>query len=65
MSNGDLWEIPGGHRAIEVDGSTPDRLALRIIQPGEWLQGRQIVARNLCTRLPMRYYRQADPPKPV
>ena len=58
---GDLWEIPGGHRAIEADGSTADTLRLMVMPPGwPWLKPAQSVARDLCRKLPMRYYGGAD-----
>jgi hypothetical protein len=54
---GDKHILPGGHEAIEIDGSTAEVLRVRIIQPGDqWLQNAQSVARVLCTRAPMRYF---------
>jgi hypothetical protein len=57
VSKGDLWALPGGHRALEVDGSTRDVLRLAIVPPGwEWMLPPRDVARALCHPLPMRYY---------
>lgn len=53
---GDLWVIPGGHRAIEVEGSTDQAIRVRIIQEGEWLQRAMMVPRELCEPGQMRYY---------
>jgi hypothetical protein len=62
MSQGELWELPGGHRAIETDGSTPDTLRVMILPPGwPWFKPPQTVPRALCTRLPMRYHGGAAP----
>jgi hypothetical protein len=33
MSAGDPWLLPGGHKAIEMQGSTDDVLQLRVIKP--------------------------------
>jgi hypothetical protein len=57
MSQGDKWEMPGGHQALEVSGTTRDVLMLSIIDP-KWpfLKPPVEVARVLCTPLPMRYY---------
>lgn len=56
MSAGDLWQLPGGHRAIETEGSTPDVLRVMVIPPGwPWCKPVQEVARSLCVRVPMRY----------
>lgn len=57
---GDKFILPGGHEAIEIDGSTAEVLRVRIIQPSDqWLQNAQSVARVLCTPAPMRYYGHA------
>jgi hypothetical protein len=53
---GDVWIMPGGHRALEVDGSTRDTLRLRVIQPDQWLQNAVNCARSLCTPAEMRYF---------
>lgn len=54
---GDKYILPGGHEAIEIDGSTADVLRVRIIQPGDqWLQNAINVSRALCTPAPMRYH---------
>ena len=56
-SPGTLWALPGGHRALELDGSTRDTLRLAILPPGwHWMLPAKDVARVLCVRLPMRYY---------
>ena len=57
MSAGDRWTLPGGHSAIEVEGSTVDTLRVMIVVPGwPWPKPPQEVARVLCERAPMRYY---------
>jgi hypothetical protein len=65
MSAGDKWELPGGHRAIEVSGSTRDYLRVCVIKP-KWPfpNAPQEVARTLCTKLPMRYYGDRLPDAP-
>lgn len=61
---GDTWEIPGAHRALELDGSTRDILRVSVIPPGwEWLKPPMLVPRNLCTKLPSRYLRGSVPPE--
>jgi hypothetical protein len=55
---GDLWTMPGGHKAIEVDGSTRDTLRLRVIQQDQWLQNAVTCARSLCTPAEMRYFQR-------
>lgn len=65
MSNGDLWEMPGGHRAIEVSGSTSTLLRLSVIDPSWPFPKPPIeVARVLCKRLPMKYYHGQVPDAP-
>ena len=56
MSAGDLWAMPGGHRTLEMNGSSHDVLRLSVIVPG-WPYPKPpvTVARNLCERLPCRY----------
>jgi hypothetical protein len=62
MSAGDLWELPGGHRALEVDGSTRHTLRVCIIRSNwPFPLPSQDVARNLCTRLPSRYMQGSVP----
>jgi hypothetical protein len=49
--------MPGGHRALEVSGSTRDVLRLSVIDPSWPFPKPAIdVARVLCKKLPMRYY---------
>lgn len=59
---GDLWELPGGHRALEVSGSTRDTLRVAIIRP-RWPfpSPAQEVPRNLCKRLQHRDPRVSAP----
>lgn len=62
MSAGQLWEIPGGHRALEVENSTRDTLRLCVIVPDWPFPKPPIqVARSLCTKLPMRYNNPTPP----
>ncbi len=57
MSQGDKWQLPGGHEAIEVSGSTRDYLRVCIIKPNwPFPDAPREIARNLCTRAPMKYY---------
>ena len=57
MSAGQLWGLPGGHRAIELDGSTRTVLRVAVIRPNwPFPNAPQEVARDLCERLPMRYH---------
>lgn len=63
MSAGNLWSLPGGHEAIELDGSTRDLLRVSVIVPGWPFPKPPItVARNLCKLLPLRYLKGAVPP---
>jgi hypothetical protein len=65
MSAGDKWELPGGHQAIEVSGSTRDYLRVCVIKPNwPFANAPQEVARTLCTKLPMRYYGDKLPDAP-
>ena len=52
---GHKWAIPGGHVAIETEGSTRDSLRLLVLSGPAWLPPKDI-PRALCTPLPMRYY---------
>lgn len=62
MSQGQLWEMPGGHRAIEVSGSTRQVLRLSVITPNWPFPKPPVeVARRLCKALPMKYYHGAVP----
>lgn len=56
MANGDLWKLPDGREAIEVSGSQGGQLRVAVIVP-DWPfpTPPEVVARRLCTRLPMRY----------
>jgi hypothetical protein len=54
MSQGDLWEMPGAHRALEVSGSTRTTLRLSVIDPKWPFPKPPIeVARTLCKPLPI------------
>jgi hypothetical protein len=57
MAAGDKWELPGGHKALEVAGSTASTLVVCIIPDPPWPFPKppQMVARNLCKKLPSRY----------
>lgn len=56
MSAGDLWSMPGGHQALEMEGSTHDVLRLSVIVPNwPFPKPPVTVARSLCERLPSRY----------
>lgn len=62
MSAGDLLSMPGGHQAIEMEGSTHDVLRLSVIVPGwPWPKPPISVVRSLCERLPSRYLRGQVP----
>jgi hypothetical protein len=62
MSAGDRWRLPGGHEAIELDGSTRDVLRVaRIVPHWPFPAPPQDVARSLCERMPSRYLRGAVP----
>lgn len=56
MSAGDKWALPGGHEAIEVEGSTRDTLRVMLLVP-DWPFPKppQDVVRALCQRMPSRY----------
>ena len=57
MTAGTLWTMPGGHKAIEVEGSTRTTLRLSVIAPGWPFPKPPVeVARCLCERAPMRYH---------
>ena len=57
MTAGTLWTLPGGHRALEVSGSTRDYLRVSVITPGwPFPKPPQDVPRALCERAPMRYH---------
>jgi hypothetical protein len=56
MSAGDLWQLPDGREAIEVSGSQGGQLRVSpIVKDWPFPVAPEIVARRLCTRLPMRY----------
>lgn len=56
---GTRWELPGGHQALEIDGSTRDTLRVCVIRPNwPFPQAPQLVSRALCKRLPSRYLRE-------
>lgn len=56
MAAGDLWTMPGGHKGLEMEGSSPDVLRLSVIVEG-WPFPKPpiLVARVLCQRAPSRY----------
>lgn len=64
MTAGNLWTLPGGHEAIEVEGSTRDTLRVCVIVPN-WPFPRPTtnVPRSLCTLMPSRYLKGAVPPE--
>lgn len=56
MANGDLWQLPDGREAIEVSGSEGGQLRVSVkVEGWPFPTPPEIVARRLCTRLPMRY----------
>lgn len=59
MSAGDVWFVPSGRRAIELQGSTKAVLRLAVIDE-TWPFPRPAVeyARVLCTPAPSRYLRE-------
>jgi len=62
MSAGDVWQVPGGKRALELSSSSPRILVLAIIDE-HWPFPRPPVSlpREMCTRLPSRYLHGAVP----
>ena len=57
---GTRWRLPGGHEAIEMEGSTRTVLVVAIRKPNwPFLSPKQEVARNLCERMPSRYLKEA------
>lgn len=57
---GTLWELPGGHRALEVSGSTGQILRVCVIRSNwPFPEAPREVVRSLCTQLPSRYYQRA------
>ncbi len=64
MSAGNLYQLPGGQEAIEVEGSTRDLLRVMPIRPNWPFPVPTItVARKLCKLLPSRYLKGAVPPE--
>ena len=62
-SPGTRWQLPGGHEALEVSGSTRQVLRVCVIRPNwPFPQSPIEVARNLCKPLPSRYLHGAIPP---
>ena len=60
MSAGDVWFIPGGHKALELDGSTRDVLRLAVIVPAWPFPKPPVeVVRSLCEKAPSRYLKEA------
>lgn len=62
MSAGDVWQVPGGKRALELSASTRSILVLAVIEP-DWPFPRPPISlpREMCTRLPSRYLHGAIP----
>lgn len=62
MSAGDVWLIPGGHRALELSHSTRDVLVLSIMDP-HWPFPKPPVSvpRDLCVKQPSRYHGRVMP----
>ncbi len=62
MSAGDVWQVPGGKRALELSSSSPRILVLAVIEP-DWHFPRPPVSlpREMCQRLPSRYLHGAIP----
>lgn len=56
MSAGDVWQVPGGKRALELSSSSPRILVLSVIEE-HWPFPRPPISlpREMCTRLPSRY----------
>jgi hypothetical protein len=64
MSAGTRWQLPGGHEALEIAGSTRECLKLCVIVPNWPFPKPAIdVPRKLCTALPSRYLHGAVPPE--
>lgn len=62
MTAGTRWRLPGGHEALELEGSTRDVLRLSVIVPNWPFPKPPIeVARALCEALPSRYLHGAVP----
>jgi len=62
VTAGTLWELPGGHHALEIEGSTRDVLRVaRIVPNWPFPAPAQEVARSLCKPLPSRYLHGAVP----
>ena len=54
-----MWELPGGHRALEVDGSTRDLLRVCVVvQNWPFPKPPVEIVRSLCTMLPSRYLKE-------
>ncbi len=61
-SPGNKWRLPGGHEAIEVEGSTRDTLRVCVMVPRWPFPSPTInVPRNLCQLMPSRYLKGAVP----
>ena len=62
MSAGDAWLMPGGHKALEMPGSTRDELRLSVVVDGwPYPAPPKMVVRALCERLPSRYLQGSIP----
>ena len=66
MTAGTRWQLPGGHQALEIAGSTRDCLKVCVITPGWPFPKPPIdVPRKLCKAMPSRYLQGAVPPEDV
>jgi hypothetical protein len=64
MSAGTRWQLPGGHQALEIAGSTRECLRVCVIVANwPFPKPPQDVPRKLCTALPSRYLKGAVPPE--
>ena len=61
MSAGDLWQLPDGRKALELDGSSSHSLRVAPIKE-HWPfpAPPERVARSKCVRLPSRYHQQQE-----
>lgn len=62
MSSGDLWKLPDGRKAIEVERSGGMMRVLPIHPDGfPWLSAPEVAAIGLCVKQPSRYLHGAIP----
>ncbi len=62
MSAGDLWQLPDGRRALELDGSRGGLLRVApVVEHWPFPAPAEVTARRFCTRLPSRYLHGATP----